>query len=330
LRESAKKFEVGTADDNSAITTMISIGDTLYIVKENGIYAFKLADSIDPKRLNPHIPDIQQRVLTCGSASELVGRTLLTATTLFKKNHLPSKFNCEQAIMLSFEALKDIVAMQEVKDAFQQSERAEVDAFNNRQHSQGVLVMPAIGNVLERCKTFIQKADHVSQSLFNIVKLFYGKNVGEKGFESLANMAVRKYGEDDAFTKFAKDVAPKLKYIRNIRNCIEHPNPPTIEAVISDFELNSNGEILQPLIGATYRKEHYSPVPIAIFMEDAVDGLSGIFESMVAHLCSKHVLNMGGFPTQVVEFPPEQRGQDNQHVRYSYGVEINGQIIPAG
>jgi hypothetical protein len=330
LRESAVRIEIGTADDSSSIAAMISIGDVLYIVKENGIYAVKLADSIDPERLNPHIPDTQQCILACGSASELVGRTLLTANSLFKKTYLPPTFNCEQAVMLSLDALKDIATMQEARDAFQLSEHAEINAFNNCQQSQGALVMPAIGNVLEHCKTFSQKADHVSQSLFSIVKLFYGKNVGAEGFESLAKLVVQKYGEDDSFSRFAKDVAPRLKYIRNVRNCIEHPHSPTIMAIVNDFNLGADGKISPPMIEVHYRKEHYSPVPISLFMADAVEGLSVIFETMLAFLCSKHVQCFGNFQTQVIELPKERRQQDNKHVRFSYGVEIDGQIAPIG
>jgi hypothetical protein len=330
LRESAGRMEIGTADDSSAITAMIPIGGDLYIVKENGIYAVKLADSVDPKRLNPHIPNIQQRVLACGSESELVGRTLLTANSLFKKTYLPPTFNCEQAIKLSLDALKDIAAMHEARDAFQLSEQTEIDAFNNRQQKQGALIMPAIGNVQEHCKSFFQKADHVSQNLFRIVKLFYGKKVGAEGFESVAKLAAQEYGEDDSFTKFAKDVAPRLKLIRNVRNCIEHPQPPIQVAIFNDFNLDADGKISPPMIEVIYRKERYSPVPISWFMGEAIDGLSGIFESMLAHLCNKHVLHIGGLPTQVVELPPERRGKDNKHVRYSYGVQFNGQIVPAG
>ncbi len=322
-------MEIGSADDSSAITAMIPICDVLYIVKENGIYAVKLADSIDPERLNPNIPNIQQRVLTCGSESELVGRTLLTANSLFKKTYLPPTFDCERAVMLSFDALKDIVAMQEAMEAFRLSERTEIDAFNNRQKTHGAMIMPAIGDVAVRCKTFYQKADHASQSMFSIVKLFYEKDVGTGGFESLAKLAVQKYGEDDPFARFAKDVAPRLKYIRNVRNCLEHPQPPTQMAIVSDFSLGADGKISPPMIEAVYRSERYSPVPISWFMADAVDGLSGIFENMLAHLCRKHVQYIGGFPTQVIELPPEHMQRDNKHVRFSYGVQINGQIVPA-
>lgn len=328
LRESAGRMEIGATDDSSAITAMLSIGDILYCIKGNAIYAVKLADSIDPKRLNPSIPNTQQRVLSYGSESHLVGRTLLTAKRLFNATYQPY-LDCNQALILSFDAMNDIVAMQEEMNAFQLSERTEIDAFNKRQQTHGAMIMPAIGDVEVRCKTFWQKADHASQKLFSIVKLFYKKEVGTGGFESLASLAVQKYGADDFFAKFAKDVAPRLKYIRNIRNCLEHPQPPTQMAIVSDFNLGSDGNISPPMIEAIYRKEHYPPVPIASFMVDAVEGLSGIFETMLAYLCSKHVQCVGGHPTMVVELSDGQRHQDNKHVRFSYGVQINGEIIPA-
>ena len=98
--------------------------------------------------------------------------------------------------------------------------------------------------------------------------MFYGKNVGEEGFESLAKLAVQEYGKDDSFSMFAIDVAPRLKYIRNVRNSIEHPHPPTIVAIVNDFNLGVDGKIAPPMIELRYRKEHYSPVSISSFMAD--------------------------------------------------------------
>jgi len=329
LRESAGRMEIGTADDASAITAMLAMGDVLYTIKEHGIYAVKLADSIDPKRQNPHIPNTQQRVLAYGSESEFVGRTLLTASKLFNKTYMPSSFNCEQAIMKSFDVLRDIAAMHEVNVAFQTTEAVEIEGFNSRKHSQDALIMPAIGDVLVRCKTFWQKADHVSQNLLGIVKLFYGKNAGAEGFETLAKITAEKYGEDDPFTKFAIEVAPKLKYIRNVRNCLEHPNPPTIIAIVSDFALGADMKISPPMIEAHYRGEHYSSVPISWFMADAAIGLPMIFENMIAYLCSKHVRRIGGFQAEVFEVPIAERLGENKHVRFSYGVQMNGQMVTA-
>jgi hypothetical protein len=63
MREAAGKMDVGTPDDPTAITGLFPIGDTLYVIKEKGIYEIQFADAIDPKRTNIHVPNTQQRVL---------------------------------------------------------------------------------------------------------------------------------------------------------------------------------------------------------------------------------------------------------------------------
>lgn len=79
-------MEIGTPDDQSAITAIFPIGDDLYAVKERGIYEVRLADRIDPNRTNIAMPNTQQRVLNYGSDAPVVGRTLLTAKELFNPN----------------------------------------------------------------------------------------------------------------------------------------------------------------------------------------------------------------------------------------------------
>ena len=171
IRESGGRIEIGTPDDPSDITAMLSIDDVLYAIKENGIYAIKLADTIDPKRTNPNIPSIQQKILTYGSESSLVGQTLLTAKQLFNEQILPDWFDCKTAIVRSLEALKDLAAMSELVDTFKQAQDAEITAFSIRPQTQGALILPSISDVEIRIKTFFQKADHVSRS--SSVRLTY-------------------------------------------------------------------------------------------------------------------------------------------------------------
>jgi hypothetical protein len=47
-RDSAKFGVIGVDGDDSAISEMIPIGYTLYMVKGRGIYGLQLADKIDP------------------------------------------------------------------------------------------------------------------------------------------------------------------------------------------------------------------------------------------------------------------------------------------
>src|SRR5258706_2959714 len=113
-REGAGFMNVGSPDDLSPITAMIVIGKKLYIVKASSIYQVRMADDIDPERTNPSLPNTQQKILGVGSDSEVVGRILLTASALFKANYLEKNIDCEGALRLSLELLKDIVAMCEL------------------------------------------------------------------------------------------------------------------------------------------------------------------------------------------------------------------------
>jgi hypothetical protein len=73
IRDFGGSFEVGTPEDNSPIVLMEEIDDSLYIIQKKSIYAVKIADQIDPQRLNPRLPhNIQQRILPIGTESELV------------------------------------------------------------------------------------------------------------------------------------------------------------------------------------------------------------------------------------------------------------------
>jgi hypothetical protein len=91
LRESAGHVDIGTPDDQSAIKGFVKIDDELYIVKELGIYRFKLADEIDPDRTNAQIPNVQERLLQYGAATPFVGRTFLTASKLFDQKWFKSE-----------------------------------------------------------------------------------------------------------------------------------------------------------------------------------------------------------------------------------------------
>src|SRR5262249_56398562 len=110
-RDAGGIMEIGTPDEQSAITAIFPIGDALYAVKERGIYEVKLADRIDPKRTNIAIPNTQQRVLNYGSDAPVVGRTLLTAKELFNPTYFTKNWTLTEPLRLCFEPLKNLPPM---------------------------------------------------------------------------------------------------------------------------------------------------------------------------------------------------------------------------
>jgi hypothetical protein len=325
IRNSAVSMIVGGPDDPSPIVEMLPIEGIMHFVKEKSIYACKLADNIDPERTNPHIPNVQQKVLAIGSDSLLVGRTLLTAKQLFHEHFLPASFDCKAALALTFDALKNLAAMQTTAEQIQTDQAAS--NFEDRRRRDRSVVLPTIGDALTISKSFIQKADHVLQGLLGIVKLFYGDNAGKVWFESLAELAHRHYGPEDQFSKFLAEALPLFQFVRNARNCVEHPKPSQC-VVVTDFTLNSAMQIVVPTIEIIHPKSQQVPISIELFMHELIEQISGVFELMIAFMCAKHAQPLGGFSLGLMEVPEAQRR--SKHVRFSYCTNNGMPVLTPG
>jgi hypothetical protein len=223
IKNAAVQMTVGVEGDHSPIKEMIVISDVMHIVKAKGIYRIQLADNVDPDRTNPSIPNTQQRILAFGADCELVRQTLLTAERLFKSKLFGASFNYERPIALTFEALKDIIAMHEMRLKLDAELKDITESLADLSPKNRGLTIPATGDIRVRVETFLQKADHAIADLFEIAKLLYPDAVGRRWFDSLLDLAKEKYGVDATFTKFLDETLPFLKLVRNARNCIEHP-----------------------------------------------------------------------------------------------------------
>src|SRR5580658_3414613 len=106
LRDSGMSMEIDDAEDSSAVSEMISLGDKLLIIKANSIHAIQLADQIDPKRTNAAIPNTQQKLLEVGANDPLVARIFLTGRTLLQKTTLGADFDEMKGLRLAFELLQ--------------------------------------------------------------------------------------------------------------------------------------------------------------------------------------------------------------------------------
>lgn len=315
-RDSAFKMEVGSGDDTSPITGMFAIAGCLHVFKENAIYKIALADDIDPKRANVAIPNTQQKVLGRGSNDPIVGRTILTAKELFNASYLPKDFDANDALRLAFALLKDLSAMQDMATAILEDQNVAIAALEDRRKEDRSIVMPALGNVDVRCKEFIQKADHVLQSLLSIAKLFYGRDAGRQWFESLRDIARHRYGQDDQLYKFLDSNLPLLKFVRNARNCVEHPDK-SKHLRAKDFALASDGSLTMPTCEIVHPDSPLLAIPLTRFTADLTDRIVSLVEAMLVLMTDRHVQSVSGFPIQVVEFP-EGHGPE-KNVRYGLG-----------
>jgi hypothetical protein len=325
IRNAAFTDKIGSSEDASPIREFIEIDGMMYIVKDNGIYSYKLADQIDPKRTNIDMQNVQQRVAKYGATDEVVCRTLLTGKKLFKKIHLGQQFDEVRALSRTFEMMLDLLAAKEIAMEFRKSENAGKEAIINRKDFGYGFALPSSSNLKADVKSFIQRMDHTYVSLFEIVILFYPDCPRVKWFDSFCEYIEKKYSENEKFVEMLEDSLWFLRFIRNMRTGIEH-RAPDQEIKIRDFELAPDSVHL-PSIEVLNTNTPHARVSIADLSAFMVDRFSKIAELMFAFMSDLNATDFAGMPLGVFILPEEQRGQ-NKLVRFSYGTTDGTHIIP--
>ena len=313
--------------DTGGIAGMGEINGSLHIFGENSIYRVQLADEIDPQRTNIAIPNTHQKVLSYGTEFPYVRQTLMTARRLFSNNALGAAFDYKAGINTSFEALQDLAAMHDIRSALSARFDTRAEDVKNLAVQQRSMTVPSIGDVRGETKAFLQKADHVAVALFNIVKLFYSDEIGKGMFEGLHDLICKKFSEDDPFSRFLKEAVPFLKFVRNARNAVEHPDQ-NKSVKVTDIALLPSGELNPPTVEVIHAETPQPPVPLLAVMEHIADQLATAFEVMLAQLCNTNVQRFAGMPLGVVEYTENQ--QKAFKCRYGYATRMGDQIVPFG
>jgi hypothetical protein len=324
-RDSGGSITINNPDDGTPIKEMFTLNDGLLMITEKCTYRVQVADQIDPDRKNPALPpNIQQKLFDHGTKSELLCQTFLQAKVMFRKEF--QSVDISQATRLSFDALGDLVSMDDAAQAFKSAEQAAIEKTKTLERKDASLTIPAVGNVRGHCKTFMQKADHFAVSLLNIARMFYPE-LRNEGWDAFHELVKSRYGESDAFYKVSELTTPLLQLVRNTRNCLEHANLRGVKT--TDFEAQPDGTIAPPSIEIDFRKSVHDRCAISWFMKETTKALADSFEMIIVHTCSKAVQPFAGMSMSVALLPEDYRNA--WHVRFAYGMYYqDGQFVPCG
>ena len=229
-------------------------------------------------------------------------------------------------MQLAFDALNDLVSMDEIAQAFNSAERAAIEKAEGLERKDASQTNPAVGNVRGHCKTYAQKADHFAVALLGIVRLFYPELKG-KGWDAFHDLVKDRYGEIDNFFRVSELTTPLLQLVRNTRDCLEHGNLKGVKT--SDFEPQADGTIAPPTIEIDFRKSTHDRCPISWFMQETMKALLDSFEMIVVHACSKNIQAFAGMPMIIA--PLDDNYRKAWHVCFAYGMYYqDGRFVPCG
>lgn len=317
-RESGGHADIGSEEDG-AIIEMKNIGGRLLVIKERSIYEMVMADTIDPERTNINLPTtIHKLIIDKGTESETVSRILLTAMTLFRPEYISNTVDCPKLIGLTTDLLSEISILEkEIKD-YQIVEKTASDEYEERRNQKVSYKLPSIVSLESKCKTIFQKADHIEQTLMDIIVNFY-PNLGltkQSHFPNFYEKLREKYGEADPLVKFINETVYFMQVIRELRNGFDHRLEHT---KVYDFELQTDGNIIAPTVELKHKKIKLERTSLSEFLEITTKNMLDIIELTFAYLAGKNV-KIGGIPYQVRQIPEDKRR--NKFVKYSFWTPI--------
>ena len=251
---------------------------------------------------------------------------VLTGNDLLKSEILEKDIDTEQAMSLVIEIAQNIASAIELSEIITSSQKSELEKHDLKIKNDRSVMLPSMKGIINRCKEFLQKSDHALDSLFRVVKVFY-PDVGKGGWESFKNKIDKETPATDNFNEILSQMLPFLQFVRNARNCVEHPRKEQ-KIIATDFSVDADNNLLPPLVEVVHPNTPQPPVPIVDFMTQVTSNIVDIAELMLVFLCNRHIRPIKGFPVHVHEFPKDHRRTKN--VKYGYGIATEDSIIPFG
>jgi hypothetical protein len=120
----------------------------------------------------------------------------------------------------------------------------------------------------------------------------------------------------------------KAVFIRNLRNCVEHPKDAQ-RVITEDFAITADGTLTTPTVQVVHAATPQQKMEVSSFLPQVAGQVLEIFEVLMIHLASKHIAPFGKFEKAVGFLPPDQLATDSK-VRASYFIFFNGRWSKVG
>lgn len=322
-RDSAFSMLVGDETDQSAIREMISVGDDLYIVKDEGLWLVQHADKIDPERTNPALPNSSKKILSRGATDSLVCRSLLQSRVLMREQFLPAGFDVAAGIANAFAFLVELDALQRIADDYRRLVDSKNEAYATSAQQRGAVTLPSIEDVAVRTRSYILGADRATLALHALGQLFYPDLALKKGW--FERLKARMADADASVGPYISGLEGGVKFLRNTRNSVEHGKPGQ-RVIVTNYELKADGTLYVPSIEVEHDETPLEPTDLRKFFDQMIAFLIGSHEGLLVSLASIHVQSFSGIPASVIELPEDRRRY--RGVRYAFAAQLGDQLVP--
>lgn len=291
--------------DGKPIVRMFVADDRLFLVTASSVFHARMADEVDPERLNIAIPQVvQHEEIAYGAADELVRVTICaTAELLRDATHLPRGFDLAAGQRLAIETAHELAAINDGITWLRTRQQEVDDGLVAGRWNRAFI--PRTQNLKGRAD---QAIAHVRQAAFNVIslaELFYPKARPNLPWrQSLRAGLVANLPEDDAFIETFDAIADDVESMLLHRNAAVHPDD-TKRVRYWDHELSPADEILAPTIEIVHPRWPVQRTDLVRFLEIRLDMLIQAYATMLSGCCDRNAEQFGPFQTNVGLTDPE-------------------------
>jgi hypothetical protein len=320
-RDAGITLQVG-GDDKSAVKEFLSTADSLYVIKEAGVFRIQLADDIDPGRTNPNVPNLSQQILAAGYSNEIVARVLLTAKYLFdERNATVKPFVAslfETCIVLTRHLLELEAMTRELADEIQRKEAA----FAEKAASRNAFSLPSVPGLDTKLHNILSKANRARDIILAMCRRqFLPDAAGKVKLEDLEKgVETSLQAKPELFAAW-KEIANYFSLIRNMRNISEHPKA-NYQVVLADFSMRRDGQVSPPLVEIQHPDTPIGTLPVVEFLEFLRSTMLQNAEIILIFIRFAVLLKHNPFGEWVAEFPEAERR--HKFVRYYRAMNMGG------
>ncbi len=292
--------------DGKPIVRMFVFADRLFFMTESSIFAAKLADEVDPERINHAIPQvIQQEELAYGASDELIRGTISITDELLRSGtaHLPDGFDVVRCQALALQTAHELAAIND-EIRWLQSKQDEV--------KQGLATgrwnrafIPRTLNLKGRSEQAIAHARQAALNIIAVAELFYPRaraNIPWRG--ALEGALHRHLSADDPFLTGFAEIADGLESAIQHRNAAVHPDRVKWARYL-DHELSANDKVIAPTIEIQHPDWSLDRTDLIQYFEMRLNELVWAYQLVLATCCDRNVRNFGPFITHVVQLPAD-------------------------
>lgn len=312
--------------DGKPIIRMFVFDDRLFLMTETSIFRAKMADEIDPERLNAAIPQVvQQEELHYGGSENLVRSTVsITAELLGNGTHLPQGFGLSAGQRLALETAQELAAIRD-EIRFLNSRQKEISGgLENGTWSRAFI--PQTPNLKGRAEQAIAHARQAALNIINLAELFYPKARSNLKWRPTLEAALQKnLAAEDLFLEAFAEIADHLEAMILHRNAAVHPDD-TKSVRLWDYELSPQDQIVAPTIEVAHPAWPCVRTDLARYLEVRLDRLMTIYETTLSVFCDRNARQFGPIQTNVVPTDGNADSRFRWASRIREGENFLGQI----